>query len=69
MKNHGRETERRNVKCLWSDNRGEYTSAKFKAYLVGGSIVHQLSILRQVDQNGVAERMNQTLIERASSMR
>jgi len=57
------------MKVLRSDNRGEYTSIEFKAYLVGEGIEHQLSIPRRPEQNGVAERMNQTLIERACIIR
>jgi len=34
----------RKVKVLMSDNGGEYTSTKFKAYLVDKGIKHQLSI-------------------------
>jgi len=34
VKNHGRETEREKVKFSRSDNKGEYTSTKFKAYMV-----------------------------------
>jgi len=34
----------RNVKLLRSDNGGEYTFAKFKAYLAGEGIDHELSI-------------------------
>ena len=44
----------RKVKVLRSDNRGEYTSKKFKDYLASKSIKHQLSILGRPEQNGVA---------------
>src|SRR4051812_22532939 len=57
------------VKALRSDNGREYTSTEFKEYLALHRIKHQLSIPRQPKQNGVAERMNRTLLERARSIR
>jgi len=59
----------RKVKFLRSDNGSEDTSAKFKAYLASEGIEHQLNILGGLEQNGVVEHMNQTLTERARSMR
>jgi len=56
------------VKVLRSDNESKYTSAEFKAYLAGEDIEHQLSISERPEQNGVAERMNRTLTERARSI-
>jgi len=58
----------RKVKVLRFDNGGKYTSMEFKAYLVSKGIKHQLSIPERPDQNGVAERMNRTLIECARSI-
>jgi len=57
------------VKVLRSDNGGEYTSKEFKDYLASEGVKRQLSILGRPEQNGVAERMNQTFIERACSIR
>jgi len=54
---------------LRSDNGGEYTSKEFKDYLASKDIKHQLSTSGRLEQNGVAERMNQTLTERACSIR
>ena len=59
----------RKVKVLRSDNGGEYTSKEFKDYLASKGIKHQLSISGRSEQNGVAERINQTLTERARSIR
>ena len=59
----------RKVKVLMSDNGGEYTSKEFKDYLEGKGIKHQLSIAGRPEQNGATERMNQTLTERACSIR
>jgi len=58
----------RKVKVLWSDNGGEYTSKEFKDYLASKGIEHQLNISGRPKQNGVVDRMNQTLIERARSI-
>ena len=57
------------VKVLKFNNGGEYTSKEFKDYLASKGIKHQLRIPGQPEQNRVAERMNQTLIERARSIR
>ena len=59
----------RKVKVLRSDNEDEYTFTEFKVYLAGKGIKHQLSILGRPEQNGVAERMNQTFTERACKIR
>jgi len=48
---------------------GEYTSTEFKEYLSNESIEHRLSISGWPEQNGVAKHMNQTLTERARSMK
>ena len=57
------------VKVLRSDNGGEYTSKKFKKCIASKGIKYQLSISEQPEKNGVAERMNQTLIEHTRSIR
>ena len=44
----------RKVKVLRPDNRGEYISTEFKAYLADKGIKHQLSISGRPEQNGVA---------------
>ena len=59
----------RKVKVLRSDNGGEDTSKEFKDYLESKGIKHQLSISGRPEQNGVAERMNRTLTERARNIR
>ena len=56
------------MKVLRSDNESEYISTEFKAYLAGKGIEHQLSIPGWPEQNGVAERMNQTFTERSDSI-
>lgn len=53
----------RKVKVLRSDNGGEYTSTDFNEYLTEHGIRHQLTIPGTPEQNGVAERINQTLLD------
>ena len=57
------------MKVLRSNNGGEHTSKEFKDYLTSKGIKHQLSISGRPEQNRVVERMNQTLSERARSIR
>ena len=56
------------IGILRTDNGGEYLSAEFEAYLKSKGIRHQLTVPYSPEQNGVAERMNRTLIESARSM-
>lgn len=58
----------RNIKVLRSDNGGEYRNAKFKDIVAANGIDHQFSAPRTPEQNGVAERDNRTVVERARSM-
>ena len=58
----------RKVKVIRSDNGGEYTSAKFEDYLKSEGIRHERTVPKTPEQNGVAERMNRTLIETVRSM-
>ena len=56
------------IKILRSDNGGEYSSKEFESFLKKNSIVHQLSVPYNPAQNGVAERMNRTIMESTRSM-
>lgn len=56
------------LKCIRTDNGGEYTSNEFKTYLKTEGVCHELTIPKNPEQNGVAERINRTLIETARSM-
>ncbi|KAL1483376.1 hypothetical protein MTO96_033244 [Rhipicephalus appendiculatus] len=51
------------VKTLRSDDGGEYKSKEFNMYLANHGIKHQLTIPGTPEQNGVAERMNQTVLD------
>nr|CAN78199.1 hypothetical protein VITISV_041785 [Vitis vinifera] len=57
------------VKCLRSDNGGEYIDRRFSEYCAAQGIRMEKTIPGTPQQNGVAERMNRTLNERARSMR
>ncbi len=57
------------LKCLRSDNGGEYIDGGFKKFCVANGIRMEKTIPGTPQQNGVAEHMNRTLNERARSMR
>lgn len=58
----------RQIGVLRTDNGGEYLSVEFQDYLKQKGIKHQLTAPYSPQQNGVAERMNRTLVESARSM-
>ncbi|KAF1332324.1 Integrase catalytic core protein, partial [Globisporangium splendens] len=58
----------RRVKVLRSDNGGEYVSNKFAAFCRNRGIVQQFTPPYTPQLNGVAERMNRTLVESARCM-
>ena len=53
---------------LRTDNAGEYMSTDFQAYLALKGIEHHPTIPYSPQQNGVAERVNRTLVESARAM-
>lgn len=56
------------IKSIRTDNGGEYISNAFNEYLSAHGISHQLTVAYTPQQNGVAERMNRTLIDLVRSM-
>ena len=56
------------IKCLRSDNGGEFTSKEFNLYCEEHGIKRQFSATRTPQQNGVAERKNITMMEMARTM-
>ena len=56
------------LKALRSDNGGEYLSQEFKDYLKEEGVRHELTVAKTPEQNGVAERMNRTVVETARCM-
>ena len=57
------------VKYLRSNNKGEYIEKGFSEYCIAQGIRMEKTIPGTPQQNGVAERTNRTLNERARSMR
>jgi transposase InsO family protein len=62
-----RQTKRK-VKLLRTDNGGEFYSHIFNDYCRHEDIVRHHTIPRTPQQNGVAKRMNRTIISRAHCM-
>ena len=56
------------LKCLHSDNGGEYTSNEFKSYCSKKGIRHEKTVPSTPQQNGVAERMNCIIVEKIRCM-
>ena len=56
------------LKTLRTDNGGEFTSTQFQDYLRSKGVRHELTVPKTPQQNGVAERMNRTLVEMVRSM-
>jgi hypothetical protein len=56
------------IKCLRTDNGTEYVNKKMAQLCKGSGIVHQTTVPYSPQQNGLAERMNRTLVERARAM-
>jgi len=61
------ETNKR-IKILRTDNGKEYINNEFKLFLCKSGIQHQTSNPYTPQQNGMAERMNRTLVERAKCL-
>ena len=58
----------RKLKALRTDNGGEYASKEFETYLKQNGIRHERTVPKTPEQNGVAERMNRTIVETARCM-
>ncbi|GJX77801.1 gag-pol polyprotein [Tanacetum coccineum] len=56
------------IKCLRTHNGGEYTGDDFDTFCRQEGIKRQFTTAYTPQQNGVAERMNRTLLERARAM-
>ncbi|KAL5769820.1 hypothetical protein ACOSP7_013974 [Xanthoceras sorbifolium] len=56
------------IRCLRTDNGGEYSSGEFSQYLRECQIRHQYTCANTPQQNGVAERKNRHLAEVCRSM-
>ncbi|CAL5356634.1 unnamed protein product [Camellia sinensis] len=58
----------RKIKKLRSDNGGEYTSDPFFEVCQNEGIMRHFTVPGTLQQNGVAERMNRTLVEKVRCM-
>jgi transposase InsO family protein len=56
------------IKCLRSDNGGEFTSKEFMDYCSNHGIKRQFSVARTPQQNGVVEIKNKTVQEMTRTM-
>ena len=56
------------LKAIRTDNGGEFTSSEFEAHLQSEGVKHEFTIPKNPEQNGVAERMNRTLVETVRSL-
>jgi transposase InsO family protein len=51
-----------------TDGEGEYMSKHFESYLKTKGIHHEITMLNTSQHNGMAERLNQTLMEKVRAM-
>lgn len=52
------------IKMFHRDSGGEFTSNEFREFLEMNGIAHQVTVHDTPEENGVAERLNRTLMER-----
>jgi hypothetical protein len=53
------------LQALHSDHKGEYMSSELKSFLAKKGIKHHLMMPRSLQQNGIAKRWNQTILDKA----
>lgn len=56
------------IKCMRTDNAAEYKGGKFAAIIKSCGIKHELTVPGSPAQNGMAERMNLTMINQVKCM-
>ena len=56
------------IKCLRTDNGGEYTDGEFLTFCKQEGIQRQFTVAYTPQQNRVAKRMNMTLTEKIRAM-
>jgi transposase InsO family protein len=57
------------LESLQSDNGGEYISNEFQEYLTASGIHHRTIVVGNPESNGLAERLNRSIMEAAQSIR
>lgn len=55
----------RKIKILRTDNGGEFCNSQFDGFLGNCGIIHQKTNAYTPEQNGLSERMNRTIVEKA----
>lgn len=58
----------KSIKALRSDNGGEFCSNQLENFLASNGIIHQKTNPYTPEQNGMSERMNRTVVEKAKCM-
>ena len=56
------------IGILKTDGGGEYRSREFAQYLIKHQIGHEVTMPDSPEMNGLAERMNRTILEKAKCM-
>ena len=56
------------LKCLQTDNGGEYISLEFEKYYVERGIRHKKTVPVTPQHNGLVERLNHTIVEKVRCM-
>ena len=56
------------IGILKTDGGGEYKSREFEQYLIRHQIEHEVTVPDSPEKNGLAERMNRTILEKAKCM-
>jgi transposase InsO family protein len=56
------------LKRLHSDGGSEYTNTAFKSFCAGNGIIMEYTVPYSPAQNGIAERLNHTLLEHTHTM-
>jgi hypothetical protein len=58
----------KHIKHLHSDGGGEYISGEFENFLDDNGIIHTITTANTPQKNGVAERLNRTLMDKARAL-
>jgi hypothetical protein len=56
--------DNKRIRIYATDNGTEFINNKFKSYLINHGITHQLSLVYTLESNGLAERINRTILNK-----
>lgn len=68
FKNFVEKQRGRSIKTIRTDNGGEYVNHQFKSFMTKHRIHHQLTVPDIPQQNGIADHMNRTIMEKVRCM-